>query len=139
VAGIAGPEGSGIFADSGTIAGVVGTEETGVVEDEGGGGGGAEAAGEAVSEARGASGVSGVAEAKANDAEKSEESVMTQKDIEALPSILRRWQVEQILGLNSEAVRQLRLADPSIATRLPGQTEWRFYKVKILALAGVRA
>ena len=56
---------------------------------------------------------------------------MTQEEFDRLPLMLRPGDVKAALGIDREQVVAWRVANPDVATKLPGMRQYRYYKVKV--------
>lgn len=66
---------------------------------------------------------------------------MTQQEFDRLPLLLRRAQAMDVLGMDRRKLKVLRemaeLSGKPIATQLPGDDEWKYFKGEIARLAKV--
>jgi hypothetical protein len=60
---------------------------------------------------------------------------MTQKAFNDLPLLLRAADVAAVLRCDKETLKILREANPELARKLPGMSQWRYSKSEVAKLA----
>jgi hypothetical protein len=63
---------------------------------------------------------------------------MTQEEFRRLPLLLTPRMASEALGCQVLTLRQLRAANPELATMVPGMKQWRYVKGEIARLARLK-
>jgi hypothetical protein len=63
---------------------------------------------------------------------------MTQDDFDRLPLLLRPAQAREVLGCDRDGLLKVRKAMPELAVKLDGMKEWRYRKVELAKVVGLK-